>query len=198
MKTFLEWAKDNHLFNELSPELLGRAANAATRQYDYDPNDRLAGIRSGLLTPGEGEGGRNFKKAAIDRYKFTTIVRNALGNIFSLPITAIHRDGVGEFKVYTDGLGPMYLSVGNGKKMFATEKDGFGQHSVEMASARELTDRLNKLEKDSGSNLVYSWKDLPLFRAASTPSATKGQPAQDMNVPGTAPVPSQFGSGQTV
>lgn len=198
MKTFLEWAKDNHLFNELSPELLNRAANVARGRYQFDKNDRLAGIRSGMVQPGEGEGGRNFKQAATDRYKFTITVRSKLGNIFQLPVTAIYRDGVGEFTVDTDGMGLMHLNIGNGFKMFATNKKGENPHYVEMASARELTDRLNKLEKDSGSNLVYAWKDLPLFRAAAAPSLTKGQPAQDMNVPGTAPVPSQVGSGQTV
>lgn len=198
MKTFLEWAKDNHLFNELSPELLNRAAKAARGKYQFDQNDRLSGIRSGLVEPGEGEGGRNFKQAATDRYKFTITVRNRLGNIFQLPVTAIYRDGVGEFTVETDGMGRMHLNIGNGLKMFSTNQKGENPHSIEMGSARELTDRINKIERDGGSNLVYAWKDLPLFRAAATPSATKGQPAQNMNVPGVAPVPSQFGSGQTV
>ena len=188
MKTFLEWAEANHLLNELSPELLMRAADKAADNYYDNSNDRISGVRGGRVNPREGEGGRNFKQAAMDRYSFPLTLRKGNGSIFQLPVKWITpSETTGEYRMQTDGLGTVTLNLTNNTLL---DSQGSG-YSIEQASARQLLGRLQKINKENSNNIAYSLRNLPVFKAAVAPSPTRGQPASpDMNVQGGAsPVP---------
>jgi hypothetical protein len=196
MKTFIEWVKDNNLvLNELSPELVGRAADVADARYNSNPSDRISGIRAGNVKPLSGEMGKSFRGyiPPYEKQRFS-IVLNTGSNIQEVPVTRIRPNPetqtsgrVDTFTVETDGFGK--LTVDLVRRSISTPV-GY-TFSIERLSAKKLIDQINAVAQAAGLKEKWDVGRLPLFRMA--PQQTGSQSSQpDMNVQGmpTGSVPS--------
>lgn len=195
MKTFIEWVKDNNLvLNELSPELVGRAADVADARWGANASDRISGIRAGMVKPLKGEMGKSFRNYVppYEKQKFS-IVLNTGTNIQEVPVVRIkpnpetYTSGrVDTFTVETDGFGKLEVDL-VGRSISTPVGYTF---SIERASAKKLIDQINAVAKAAGLSEKWDVGRLPLFRMAPQQTDSSSQP--DMNVRGmpTGSVPS--------